>query len=216
MAGAAMLWVGWFGFNGGSALAANGNAGMAIVATHVSASVGALTWAAIEWITCRAWSARSPGWSRASPRSLQPGFVGPIGAVIIGLGGYVCQWATAYIKQVRTSTTRWTCSPCTACMLGTCSRRFATEAFGGLGIAVEGSALAQFGVQLLGVVAVGVWSIATYGIAKVVGAMVPLRGAKWSSSKASTSTSTASARTISELPARFRGRLTSRRAGPGS
>ena len=48
-----MLWVGWFGFNGGSALAANGSAGMAIAVTHVSAAVGALTWAAIEWLQVR-------------------------------------------------------------------------------------------------------------------------------------------------------------------
>jgi Amt family ammonium transporter len=62
-------------------------------------------------------------------------------------------------------------------MLGTLlTALLATEAFGGLGVAVDGGALAQFGVQLLGVASVGVWSAAlTYGIVKVVGAAVPLR-----------------------------------------
>jgi ammonium transporter, Amt family len=183
MAGAAMLWVGWFGFNGGSALAANGNAGMAIAVTHVSASVGALTWAAVEWMKygkpslVGAVTGMVAGLASITPAS---GFVGPIGAVIIGLlGGYVCQWVTAYIKQVRRIDDSLDVFAVHGVggMLGTLLTAFlATEAFGGLGIAVEGSALAQFGVQLLGVVVVGVWSIAlTYGIAKVVGAMVPLR-----------------------------------------
>ena len=183
MAGAAMLWVGWFGFNGGSALAANGNAGMAIAVTHVSASVGALTWAGIEWIKygkpslVGAVTGMVAGLASITPAS---GFVGPIGAVIIGLlGGYVCQWVTAYIKQVRRIDDSLDVFAVHGVggILGTLLTAFlATEAFGGLGIAVEESALGQFGVQLLGVVAVGVWSGAlTYGIAKVVGAMVPLR-----------------------------------------
>ena len=165
MAGAAMLWVGWFGFNGGSALAANGNAGMAIVVTHVSASVGALTWAAIEWIKygkpslVGAVTGMVAGLASITPAS---GSVGPIGALIIGLlGGYVCQWVTAYIKQVRHIDDSLDVFAVHGVggMLGTLLTAFlATEAFGGLGIAVEGSTLAQFGVQLLGVVAVGVWS----------------------------------------------------------
>ena len=105
MAGAAMLWVGWFGFNGGSALAANGNAGMAIAVTHVSAAVGALTWAGIEWIKygkpslVGAVTGMVAGLTSITPAS---GFVGPIGALIIGLlGGYVCQWVTTYLERVR-------------------------------------------------------------------------------------------------------------------
>ena len=183
MAGAAMLWVGWFGFNGGSALAANGNAGMAIAVTHVSASVGALTWAGVEWIKygkpslVGAVTGMVAGLASITPAS---GFVGPIGAVIIGLlGGYVCQWVTAYIKQVRRIDNSLDVFAVHGVggILGTLLTAFlATEAFGGLGIAVEESALGQFGVQVLGVVAVGVWSVAlTYGIVKVVGAMVPLR-----------------------------------------
>ena len=163
MAGAAMLWVGWFGFNGGSALAANGNAGMAIAVTHVSASVGALTWAGVEWIKYGKPSlvgvvtGMVAGLATITPAS---GFVGPIGAVIIGLlGGYVCQWVTAYIKQVRRIDDSLDVFAVHGVggILGTLLTAFlATEAFGGLGIAVEESALGQFGVQVLGVVAVGV------------------------------------------------------------
>ena len=183
MAGAAMLWVGWFGFNGGSALAANGNAGMAIAVTHVSAAVGALTWAAVEWVRygkpslVGAVTGMVAGLASITPAS---GFVGPIGALIIGLvGGYVCQWATAYLKQVRHIDDSLDVFAVHGVggILGTLlTALLATEAFGGLGVAVEAGALAQFGVQLLGVAVVGVWSAAlTYGIAKVIGAVVPLR-----------------------------------------
>jgi Amt family ammonium transporter len=183
MAGAAMLWVGWFGFNGGSALAADGNAGMAIAVTHVSAAVGALTWAAIEWVKygkpslVGAVTGMVAGLASITPAS---GFVGPIGALIIGLvGGCVCQWVTTYLKQVRHIDDSLDVFAVHGVggLLGTLLTAFlATEAFGGLGIAVESGALAQFGVQVVGVVAVGVWSVVlTYGIVKLVGAMVPLR-----------------------------------------
>ena len=183
MAGAAMLWVGWFGFNGGSALAANGNAGMAIAVTHVSAAVGALTWATLEWIKygkpslVGAVTGMVAGLASITPAS---GFVGPIGALIIGLvGGYVCQWVTTYLKQVRHIDDSLDVFAVHGVggVLGTLLTAFlALEALGGLGIAVDSGALVQFGVQLLGVVAVGVWSVAlTYGIVKLVGALVPLR-----------------------------------------
>ena len=183
MAGAAMLWVGWFGFNGGSALAANGYAGMAIAVTHISAAVGALTWAALEWIKygkpslVGAVTGMVAGLASITPAS---GFVGPIGAVIIGVaGGYVCQWVTAYLKQVRHIDDSLDVFAVHGVggMLGTLLTAFlASAAFGGLGLAVEAGALAQFGVQLIGVAAVGVWSAAlTYGIAKAIAAVVPLR-----------------------------------------
>jgi ammonium transporter, Amt family len=183
MAGAAMLWVGWFGFNGGSALAANGNAGMAIAVTHVAAAVGALTWAGIEWIKYAkpslvgAVTGMVAGLASITPAS---GFVGPIGALIIGLvGGYVCQWVTAYLKQVRHIDDSLDVFAVHGVggLLGTLLTAFlALEAMGGLGIAVESGAFAQLGVQVLGVVAVGAWSaLLTYGIVKLVGALVPLR-----------------------------------------
>lgn len=101
--GAGLLWVGWFGFNGGSALAANGDASMAMLVTHISASMGALTWAAIEWkkfgkaSVLGAVTGMVAGLGTITPAS---GFVGPGGALIIGLSaGIVCFYATVYIKQ---------------------------------------------------------------------------------------------------------------------
>jgi Amt family ammonium transporter len=101
--GAGMLWVGWFGFNGGSALAANGDAAMAMLVTHLSASAGALTWMTIEWIRYGKPSALGivtgmvAGLGTITPAS---GFVGPAGAVVIGItAGIVCFYATNAIKQ---------------------------------------------------------------------------------------------------------------------
>ncbi|MBW0296905.1 ammonia channel protein [Shewanella xiamenensis] len=101
--GAGMLWVGWFGFNGGSALGANGTAAMAILATHLAASMGAITWAGIEWYKFGKASALGivtgmvAGLGTITPAS---GYVGPAGALVIGfLGGVVCFFSTVYIKQ---------------------------------------------------------------------------------------------------------------------
>lgn len=101
--GAGLLWVGWFGFNGGSALAANGDAGMAILVTHISAACGALVWMLIEWVRYGKPSALGvftgmvAGLGTITPAS---GFVGPGGAFVIGvLAGIVCFYATHWIKQ---------------------------------------------------------------------------------------------------------------------
>jgi len=102
--GAGMLWVGWFGFNGGSALAANGDAAMAMLVTHISAATGAMTWMAIEWVRFGKPSALGlvtgmvAGLGTITPAS---GFVGPGGALIIGLlAGAVCFSATMFLKRV--------------------------------------------------------------------------------------------------------------------
>jgi Amt family ammonium transporter len=102
--GAGMLWVGWFGFNGGSALAADGNAAMAMLVTHISAATGAMTWMFIEWkrfgkpSALGAVTGMVAGLGTITPAS---GFVGPAGALIIGLlAGSVCFTATQYIKRV--------------------------------------------------------------------------------------------------------------------
>ncbi|PCI76669.1 MAG: ammonia channel protein [SAR86 cluster bacterium] len=101
--GAGMLWVGWFGFNAGSALAADGAAGMAMFVTHISAATGALTWMAIEWIKygkpsgLGAITGMVAGLATITPAS---GSVGPAGALLVGLsGGVVCYFATTYLKQ---------------------------------------------------------------------------------------------------------------------
>ncbi|MDB9879371.1 ammonium transporter [Pseudomonadales bacterium] len=101
--GAAMLWVGWFGFNGGSALAANGDAGMAVMVTHMSASAGALTWMVCEWIKFGKPSALGAvtgmvaGLGTITPAA---GFVGPAGGLVIGiLAGIICFNMTMAFKQ---------------------------------------------------------------------------------------------------------------------
>ncbi len=102
--GAGMLWVGWFGFNGGSALASDGSAAMAMLVTHIAAATGALTWGLIEWIkygrpsVLGAVTGMVAGLGTITPAS---GFVGPGGALIFGLlAGGVCYSATITLKQV--------------------------------------------------------------------------------------------------------------------
>ncbi len=102
LTGTGMLWVGWFGFNGGSALAANGDAAMAILVTQISASVAALTWIAIEWVKLGKPSALGfatgaiAGLAAVTPAS---GFIGPEGAFVIGMtSGVVCWWAATQLK----------------------------------------------------------------------------------------------------------------------
>ena len=102
--GAAMLWVGWFGFNAGSALAANGSAGMAMLVTHIGAATGAISWITIEWIRYGKPSVLGivtgmvAGLGTITPAS---GFVDPMGAMIIGFtAGIVCYFATQFIKNV--------------------------------------------------------------------------------------------------------------------
>ncbi|HEX7036925.1 MAG TPA: ammonium transporter [Pseudomonadales bacterium] len=103
VAGAGMLWVGWFGFNGGSALAANGDAAMAIFVTHVSASAGAFTWLVAEWLRYGKPSALGAvtgmvaGLGTITPAS---GYVGPAGALLIGIAaGILCFLATNFLKR---------------------------------------------------------------------------------------------------------------------
>jgi Amt family ammonium transporter len=101
--GAGMLWVGWYGFNAGSALAANGSAGMALMATHISASAGALMWMAMEWkrhgkpSVLGIVTGMVAGLGTITPAS---GSVSPAGALLIGLSaGYVCFWMTYLVKR---------------------------------------------------------------------------------------------------------------------
>jgi Amt family ammonium transporter len=103
MAGAGMLWVGWYGFNGGSALAADASAGSAILATHFAASTAALTWSVIEWLrigkptSVGIVTGAVAGLATITPAS---GFVGPMGGMIIGIAaGAVCLFATGFVKQ---------------------------------------------------------------------------------------------------------------------
>ena len=180
--GAAMLWVGWFGFNGGSALAADGAAGMAITVTHISAAVATLTWMGIEWSShgkptlVGAATGAIAGLATITPAS---GFVGPTGAVIIGLlAGIICYKMVGIIKN------QWKIDDALDVMavhgvggvLGILlTAPLGASQFGGLGLS-EVSIGNQFITQLIGVIAVGLWClIITWIIALVVQKTVGLR-----------------------------------------
>ena len=180
--GATMLWVGWFGFNGGSALAADGAAGMAITVTHISAAVATLTWMGIEWSShgkptlVGAATGAIAGLATITPAS---GFVGPTGAVIIGLlAGIICYKMVGIIKN------QWKIDDALDVMavhgvggvLGILlTAPLGATQFGGLGLS-EVSIGNQFITQLIGVIAVGLWClIVTWIITLLVQKTVGLR-----------------------------------------
>ena len=181
--GAGMLWVGWFGFNGGSAVAANGDAGMAMLVTHVSAACGALTWAAMEWLKYGKPSALGTvtgmvaGLGTITPAS---GFVGPMGALAIGFSaGVVCFYATAFIKQKLKIDDSLDVFPVHGVggIMGTLlAGVFVAAGLGGAGYAEGMTMGSQLGVQLTGVIATIVFTaVATFVILKVVDVVVGLR-----------------------------------------
>ncbi len=186
--GAGMLWVGWFGFNGGSALAANGDAGMAMLVTHISAATGAFTWMLIEWIKYGKPSALGAvtgmvaGLGTITPAS---GFVGPAGALVIGFAaGIVCFNATMFIKRVLVIDDSLDVFPVHGVggVLGTLlTAVFANTGLGifsGQGYASENisSIVGQLSVQLIGVVSVLVFTVfVTYIILKITDLIVGLR-----------------------------------------
>ncbi len=187
MMGAGMLWVGWFGFNGGSALAANGDAAMAIIVTHISASAGAIAWGAIEWKKYGKPSALGiatgiiAGLGTITPAS---GFVGPGGALLIGLtAGVVCFYATQYIKLKLKIDDSLDVFPVHGVggIIGTLMAGIFSATslgvFSGFGFAEGiGSMSEQFGIQLIGTVTTVIFSaIMTWGILKLVDRLVGLR-----------------------------------------
>ena len=183
MIGASMLWVGWFGFNAGSALAANGDAGMAMAVTHISAATGSLVWLCIEWVKFGKPSlvgivtGMVAGLATITPAS---GFVGPMGALIIGLaGGLVCYYAVGLIKhklKIDDSLDVFAVHGVGGA-IGTLLVAFLVDtSFGGGGLAEGMTMGSQFGVQLTGLIAVLVWSlVASFILVKVVQALVGLR-----------------------------------------
>ena len=177
--GAAMLWVGWFGFNGGSALSAGGNAAMAMLVTHISAAAGALAWSVAEWKRYGKPSALGTvtgmvaGLGTITPAS---GFVGPGGAIVIGLtAGVVCFAATNVLKRVLKIDDSLDVFPVHGVggILGTVAAGiFASDALGvfsGQGYATGMGMGSQLGVQALGVLATGAYTaVVTYGLFKLV------------------------------------------------
>lgn len=183
VAGACMLWVGWFGFNGGSAVAANGAAGMAILVTHLGAAAGSLTWMIIEWLRHGKPSVLGivtgmvAGLGTITPAS---GYVGPGGAIVIGVaGGIVCFYATMALKQRLKIDDSLDVFPVHGVggMLGILlTAVFASTSFGGLGLAEGVSITDQLGVQALGMVVTIVWcAVVTLVLLKGISLMTPLR-----------------------------------------
>lgn len=181
MVGASMLWVGWFGFNAGSALAAGADAGMAMLVTHLSAATASLTWLAIEWFRYGRPSlvglvtGTIAGLATVTPAS---GFIGPIGGVILGLaGGIICYLGVDLIKRVLKIDDSLDVlavhgfGGATGTIL---TAILAIPMFAGVGLSVSVSE--QLVVQIIGVVAVAVWSgVASAVLIKVTQALVGLR-----------------------------------------
>jgi len=183
MIGASMLWVGWYGFNAGSALAANGNAGMAMLVTHVSAATASLTWMCIEWVKFGKPSlvgivtGMVAGLATITPAS---GFVGPAGAVVYGVAaGFICYWAVSHVKyrlRIDDSLDVFAVHGVGGMLGILLVSAFADPMLGGLGLADGMTIGKQFGVQLLGTVVTVAWSaILTVVIVKVIAAFMPLR-----------------------------------------
>jgi Amt family ammonium transporter len=181
--GACMLWVGWFGFNAGSALAADGTAGMAMIVTHIGAATGSLAWLVCEWLRYGKPSVLGivtgmvAGLGTITPAS---GFVGPIGALVIGAAaGSVCFFATNAMKralQVDDSLDVFPVHGVGGFLGTTLTGIFVASQFGGMGYPDGVSMGGQVLVQLTGVVAVGAWSgIVTFVLIKLTDAMSPLR-----------------------------------------
>ncbi len=180
--GACMLWVGWFGFNAGSAGAANGSAGMAMLVTHTSAAVASLTWMGAEWIKFGKPSVLGivtgmvAGLATITPAS---GFVGPIGGIVIGFAaGGGCFLATQFMKRVMKIDDSLDVFPVHGVggMIGLLlTAVFSATAFGGVGLD-EGGIGGQFVTQIIGILATLVWCMgASFVLLKVIDMIVPLR-----------------------------------------
>jgi Amt family ammonium transporter len=187
--GTGLLWIGWFGFNGGSALGANSRAAMAIVSTHLAASAGACTWMAIEW-----WTRGKPsvlgmisgavaGLGTITPAS---GFVMPMQAILIGLiAGAVCFWACTWLKRklgyddsldvFGVHGIGGLTGTLLAGVFAVAALSISPENPTGISGLLEGNPQ-QLVAQIYGVAVTAVWSgVLTFVILKVVGVMVPLR-----------------------------------------
>jgi Amt family ammonium transporter len=183
MMGAGMLWVGWYGFNAGSALAANGSAGMAMTVTHISAAAGALTWMATEWMKhgkpslIGITTGAVAGLATITPGS---GFVGPGAALLFGiLAGIICYRATPIIKQkfkIDDSLDVMAVHGVGGTLGVLLTGVFVSASLGGAGLPEGQTMGGQVGVQALAAASTAIWSVVlTYIIAKVVEAAVGLR-----------------------------------------
>ncbi|MCR4300638.1 MAG: ammonium transporter [Sulfuricaulis sp.] len=181
--GACMLWVGWFGFNAGSALAANGTAGMAMLVTHIGAATGSLTWMFCEWIRFGKPSVLGivtgmvAGLGTITPAS---GFVGPLGALVIGVSaGLVCFMATNFMKRTLHVDDSLDVFPVHGVggTIGTLlTGVFAATTLGGVGITEGFTVGKQVMTQLTGVLATAAWcAFATFILLKLIDITMGLR-----------------------------------------
>ena len=181
MIGASMLWVGWFGFNAGSALAANGNAAMAMLVTHSSAATATLTWMCIDWYKngkpglIGIITGMVAGLATVTPAS---GYIGPMGGIILGLlSGFICYWFVGFIKfklKIDDSLDVFAVHGVGGILGTLLAGILATDTFGGLGI--EKSAFDQTIVQFIGVISVAIFAlVVTIIIVKIIQATIGLR-----------------------------------------
>lgn len=186
MIGASMLWIGWFGFNAGSAVAADSSASMAMLVTHISAAVGALTWMSIEWIKqgkatiIGIATGMVAGLATITPAA---GSVGPAGALLIGvMAGYICFYATQAIKGYFHIDDSLDVFPVHGVggILGIIMISFlgSPEGFLGSGASgiAEGGVWVQLKAQLLGITVVAAWTgLVTYLIIRAISIFTDIR-----------------------------------------
>ena len=183
MIGAAMLWVGWFGFNAGSALGANSSAGMAMLVTHISAATAALVWMVIEWkrfgkpSLIGAVTGMVAGLATVTPAS---GYIGIPGGLILGFfGGLLCYLAVDYIRgklQIDDSLDVFAVHGVGGILGSLLVAFLATSTFLGLGLPDGQTASSQFIIQFKGVALTVIWTaMFTYLILKLTSFITPLR-----------------------------------------
>ncbi|MBT3359982.1 MAG: ammonium transporter [Rhodospirillales bacterium] len=183
--GASLLWVGWFGFNAGSAVAANGAAGMAMAVTQIATAAAALSWMFIEWIIRKkpsvlgVISGAVSGLVAITPAS---GFVGPTGALFIGLiAGIACFWGATTLKRMAgydDSLDAFGVHGVGGIVGAILTGVFAVEAVGGTPGLIEGNA-GQVWIQIEGILATIVYSgAASFVLLKIIDAVIGLRVSK--------------------------------------
>ncbi|HIB62961.1 MAG TPA: ammonium transporter [Methylococcaceae bacterium] len=183
VAGAGMLWVGWFGFNAGSALTADGAAGMAMLVTHISAAAASLTWMFLEWkihgkpSVLGIVTGMVAGLGTITPAS---GFVGPVGGLLIGISaGLICYYATQYIKtklQIDDSLDVFSVHGVGGITGSLLTAVFAATEMGGLGLPEGVTIMSQITVQFIAIFATIIWSaFFTFVILKILDSTLGIR-----------------------------------------
>ena len=173
MIGAALLWVGWFGFNAGSALAANQNAAMAMLVTHISAAAATVTWMAIDWYKngkpglVGMITGMVAGLATVTPAS---GYIGPLGGLILGISsGIVCYWFVGFVKvslKIDDSLDVFAVHGIGGILGALLCGLLATKGFGGLGI--ESAVWDQTKIQIIGIVSVALYTLIVTSIIVIV------------------------------------------------